>query len=455
MEKDTIIAISTPLGFGGLGIIRLSGTKAQKILKRIFIPKSKHKEIPYRTPVLGDLYNFEKKERFEIAYATYFPGPHSYTGEDIVEISSHGSPVVLEEIIRLGIIAGARLAEPGEFTKRAFINGKIDILQAEAIDTIIHASSIKQAKISFHQLEGSLSLKFESIRQGIIKLLSEVEADIEFPDEELRTSPKSINKNLQQLIIQVSKLSASYDLGKIFTEGFSLAIAGRTNVGKSTLFNVLLEQNRAIVTPHPGTTRDYLREPMKIKEIYFSLIDTAGLIKTTHPVEKEGIKRGKKILENVDGIIIVLDASQKANKEDFLFLDKFSYKKKIIVFNKIDLPIIMDLEKIRSKNPDSSWLEISALKKINIEKLKDLIYKDFIPKFRENEEIVFHLRQKLILEEIEKALIHGKQMLQDGYSAEIYVEEIRKTLTLIGKLTGEISTEEILENIFSRFCVGK
>ena len=455
MEKDTIIAISTPLGFGGLGIIRLSGTNALKILKRIFIPKSKHKEIPYRTPVLGDLFNFEKKERFERAYATYFPGPHSYTGEDVAEISSHGSPVVLEEIIRLGIIAGARLAEPGEFTKRAYLNGKIDLLQAEAIDTIIHASSIKQAKISFHQLEGSLSHKFESIRQGIIKLLSEIEADIEFPDEALQTSQRSISKNLQQLIIQVSKLSASYDLGKIYTEGFSLAIAGRTNVGKSTLFNVLLEQNRAIVTPHPGTTRDYLREPMKIKDIYFSLIDTAGLIKTTHPVEKEGIKRGKKILENVDGILIVLDTSQKANKEDFLFLDKFSHKKKVIVFNKTDLPIIMDLEKIKSRIPDSSWVEISALKKINIEKLKDLIYTTFIPKFRENEEIVFHLRQKLILAEIEKALIKGKQMLQDGYSSEIYVEELRKILPLIGELTGEISTEEILENIFSRFCVGK
>ena len=455
MEKDTIIAISTPLGYGGLGIIRLSGNNALKILKRIFFPKSKNKEIPSRTPVLGDLYNFKQKDRFEIAYATYFPGPHSYTGEDIVEISAHGSPVVLEEIIRLGIMAGARLAQPGEFTLRAYLNGKLDILQAEAINTIIHATSIKQARLSFHQMEGSLSLKFQDIRQGIIRLISEIEAGIEFPDEELRTSQKSINKSLQKLILQVSKLTASYNLGRIFTEGFSLAVAGRTNVGKSTLFNALLEKNRAIVTPHPGTTRDYLREQMKIKDIYFSLIDTAGMIKTSDPIEKEGIKRGKKILENVDGIIIVLDTSQKADKEDLLFLDKFPHKKKILVFNKMDLSRGMDLEKIRIKSPDSPWIEISALKKINIEKLKYLIYETYIPAFRENEEIVFHLRQKLILEEIEKALIEGKQMLQDGYSAEIFVEEIRKTLPLIGHLTGEINTEEILENIFSRFCVGK
>ena len=455
MEKDTIIAISTPLGYGGLGIIRLSGNNSLRTLKRIFIPKSKNKEIPRRTPILGNVYNFNQKKCFEIAYATYFPGPHSYTGEDIVEISAHGSPVVLEEIIRLGIMAGARLARPGEFTLRAYLNGKFDILQAEAINTIIHATSIKQARISFHQMEGSLSLKFKDIRQGIVRLLSEIEADIEFPDEDLRISKKSLNNNLQKLIFKVSRLKASYNLGKILTEGFSLAIAGRTNVGKSTLFNALLEKNRAIVTPHPGTTRDYLSEQIKIKDINFSLIDTAGLIKTSHPIEREGIKRGKKILEKVDGIVFVLDTSQKADKEDFLFLDKFSYKKKILVFNKTDLPGGMDLEKIRIKNPDLPWIEISALKKINIEKLKDLIYTTFIPEFRENEEIVFHLRQKLMLEEIENALIKGRQMLKNGVFAEIYVEEIRKTLPLIGQLTGEIHTEEILNNIFSRFCVGK
>lgn len=455
MEKDTIIAISTPLGYGGLGIIRLSGNNSLRTLKRIFIPKSKNKEIPRRTPILGNVYNFNQKKRFEIAYATYFPGPHSYTGEDIVEISAHGSPVVLEEIIRLGIMAGARLARPGEFTLRAYLNGKFDILQAEAINIIIHATSIKQARISFHQMEGSLSLKFKDIRQGIVRLLSEIEADIEFPDEDLRISKKSLNNNLQKLIFKVSRLKASYNLGKILTEGFSLAIAGRTNVGKSTLFNALLEKNRAIVTPHPGTTRDYLSEQIKIKDINFSLIDTAGLIKTSHPIEREGIKRGKKILEKVDGIVFVLDTSQKADKEDFLFLDKFSYKKKILVFNKTDLPGGMDLEKIRIKNPDLPWIEISALKKINIEKLKDLIYTTFIPEFRENEEIVFHLRQKLMLEEIENALIKGRQMLKNGVFAEIYVEEIRKTLPLIGQLTGEIHTEEILNNIFSRFCVGK
>jgi tRNA modification GTPase len=455
MEKDTIIAISTPLGYGGLGIVRLSGKKALTILKKIFIPKSKNKNIPIRTPVLGNIYDFNQKECFEKAYSTYFPCPHSYTGEDMIEISSHGSPVVMEEILRLGIMAGARLAQPGEFTKRAYLNGKLDMIQAEAVNTIIHSTSIKQARLSFHQIEGSLSKKLMGLRQGIVQLLSQIEADIEFPDEDLRVSQKSITKTLEKLSGQIVTLSASYNIGKILNEGLSLAIAGKTNVGKSTLFNTLLGKDRAIVTPHPGTTRDYLREQIQIKDINISLIDTAGIIKTSHPIEKEGIKKGKKIIENVDGVLIVLDSSKKADTEDFSFLDKFSSKKKIIIFNKSDLPRVADTEKIKNKTIGSPSIEISALKKLNIDKLKDLIFTNFIPEFPESEEIIFHLRQKLILEEIEKALIEGQYLLQNGYSAEIYVEEIRKTLPLIGQLTGEIHTEEILENIFSRFCVGK
>lgn len=455
MEKDTIIAISTPLGYGGLGIVRLSGNRALNILKKIFIPKSEKKSIPLRSPVLGNIYDFSQKECFEKAYSIYFPGPHSYTGEDIIEISAHGSPVILEEILRLGILAGARLALPGEFTKRAYLNGKLDIIQAEAVNTIIHSTSIKQAKLSFHQIEGSLSKRLKGLRQGVIQLLSRIEAGIEFPEEDLRISQKSIKKTLDKLSLQISKLITSYNIGKILSEGLSLAIAGKTNVGKSTLFNTLLEKNRAIVTPHPGTTRDYLREQIKIKDIYISLVDTAGIIKTSHPVEKEGIKRGKKIIENVDGVLIVLDSSQKADVKDFSFLDKFSNKKKIIIFNKSDLPRSMNLAKIRNKTGGSPTIELSALKKLNIDRLKDLIYTTFIPEFQENEEIIFHLRQKIVLEEIEKALIKAKQLHQDGYSAEIYIEEIRKTLPLIGQLTGEIHTEEILDNIFSRFCVGK
>lgn len=255
MLEDTIIAISTPFGYGGLGIVRLSGKKSLLITKKIFKSKKKNIKIQPHRSILGNLYHFEQKEFFEEAYMTYFPKPYTYTREDMVEITCHGSPVILEETIRLGIKAGARHANPGEFTLRAYLRGRIDIIQAEAVNDIIQASSYKQVKISFNQLEGSLSKKITSLRNQIIHLLSQIEAGIEFPDEGLRISAKQISYTMKKTIHSTKKLIESYDLGKTLTESITLAITGRTNVGKSTLFNSLLEKDRAIVTPFPGTDR--------------------------------------------------------------------------------------------------------------------------------------------------------------------------------------------------------
>ena len=293
MLEDTIIAISTPLGYGGLGIVRLSGKKSLPIAKKLFKSKKKKDQIPPRHPILGNLYHFEQKEFFEEAYLTYIPSPHTYTREDMVEISCHGSPVILEEVVRLGIKAGARHARPGEFTLRAYQRGRIDILQAEAINDIIQAPSYRQVKISFGQLGGSLSKKIASLRHQIIHLLSQIEASIEFPEEGLRISAKQISKTMEKAIHSLTKLVESYNLGKTLSEGLTLAIAGRKNVGKSTLFNSLLQKKRAIVTPYPGTTRDYLCDKLNINSSIFTLVDMAGFGSPLHPAEKEGIKRAK------------------------------------------------------------------------------------------------------------------------------------------------------------------
>jgi len=293
MDEETIIAISTPLGYGGLGIVRLSGKKSLSIAKKIFEPKKHSAKIQPRRPILGQLYDFEKGDFFEEAYLTYFPQPHSYTREDIVEISCHGSPLILEEVVRLGIKAGARHASPGEFTLRAYLSGRIDLLQAEAVNDIVQASSLKQAKISFKQLEGSLSRKITSLRKNIIHLFSQIEAIIEFPDEGLRISPKMILKTIDHSIEGLKRLIESYNLGKALSEGLTLAITGRPNVGKSTLFNSLLEKERAIVTPYPGTTRDYLLESIKIKDSLFTLIDMAGMAIPSHPRKRRNQKRKK------------------------------------------------------------------------------------------------------------------------------------------------------------------
>ncbi|MGB2764482.1 MAG: tRNA uridine-5-carboxymethylaminomethyl(34) synthesis GTPase MnmE [Candidatus Aminicenantaceae bacterium] len=455
MLEDTIIAISTPFGSGGLGIVRLSGKKSLLIAKKIFKPKKTKAKIPPLHPILGYLFNPEQKECFDKAYLTYFPSPHTYTREDLVEISCHGSPVILEELVRLGIKAGARHANPGEFTLRAYLNGRIDIIQAEAINDIIQAASYKQAKISFKQLEGSLSKKISTLRNQIIHLLSQIEASIEFPEEGLRISSKQTLKTMESVILTIKKLIGSYHLGKILSEGLTLAITGSSNVGKSTLFNKLLEKERAIVTPYPGTTRDYLKEKIKIKNSVFNLIDMAGLDTPVHPADKEGIQIGKKLASRAEGVLLLFDGSRRETLTDYRLLKKFKDKNTILLFNKIDLPQKMNKKKLKGQDKNLQTLEISALKGTNLEKLKEKIYEFFVPDQKQGEEVILHLRQKLLLEEILGYLIKGHLCLKEGFPEEVYVEEIRKAIPLIGQLTGEIRADDIIKDIFSRFCVGK
>lgn len=456
MLEDTIIAISTPAGCGGLGIVRLSGDKAVPIAKRIFkLRKKTWREILPQNLVLGDVYNYETKEFIDEGYFAYFPEPHSYTREDLVEIICHGSPVVLEEVVRLGIKAGARHAHPGEFTLRAYLRGRIDVLQAEAVNDLIMAASLKQAKISFGQVRGRLSKRIDSLRGQIIHLLSKVEASIEFPEEGLGLSNKQIAKSLESVISTIKRLIASYERGRTLTEGLTLAIVGKANVGKSTLFNALLDEDRAIVSPYRGTTRDYLRERVKIKDSLFHLIDMAGLERPSHPVEKEGIKRGEELAARADGILLLLDSSRPESQADLNLIRKFKNKKAILLFNKSDLPQKIDKARCRDTNSDNPWLEISALKGTNLDRLKEMIHDAFVPTESAEEEVILHLRQKLLLEQTVDALNTALNLLKQGHSEEVCAEEIRRGLPFIGQLTGEIKVDEVIDNIFSRFCVGK
>jgi tRNA modification GTPase len=453
--EDTIIAVSTAPGYGGLGVVRLSGNEALAIAKNIFKPKRGSKKISPFRPRLGYIFDKESKETFETAYLTYFPSPQTYTKEDVVELSCHGSPVILEEVVRLGVKSGARHADPGEFTLRAYLNGRIDILQAEAIDDMIRAPSLIQAKISFSQTEGRLSKKIASLRKNLIHLLSQIEASIEFPDEGLKISAKSIAKTIDKSKQTVQNLIQSYDFGRTLAEGLTLAITGRTNVGKSTLFNALLDKDRAIVTPYPGTTRDYLREQVKINDAVFTLVDMAGMDQTAHPVEKEGIKRGQALASEADGILLLLDSSQEVTPEDLSLIQEYKNKKSLLLVNKIDLPRRMSIKDIRERAPKTPLLEISALRGTNLDEAKKTIANIFIPEQDLSHDIILHLRQKLLLEDVKNALEKGTQLLEEGHSEDIYGEEIRKIIPIIGQLTGEIRSEDIMTDIFSRFCVGK
>ena len=455
MLEETIIAVSTPFGHGGLGVVRLSGGRALEIALQIFHPKRFRRRIPPRQSVLGQLCDPETGEPFETAMLIYYPGPHSYTTEDVIEISTHGSPVILEETVRLGTACGARPAHPGEFTLRAFLGGRVDILQAEAVNDLIRATSLNQAKISFSQMEGRLSKRIQKLRRIFIHILAQIEASIEFPDECLSLSSKTLTRSLTKSLDQIKRLIESYDLGKTLNEGTTLAIAGRTNAGKSTLFNALLQQDRAIVTPYPGTTRDAIREQVKIQDSVFTLVDTAGQDKTNHPIEQEGIQRSRRSAEQADGILLVLDLSRPANQDDLELVKEFRKRKTLVILNKSDLAPKLRREKITELAPLIPQLEVSALQGHHINELRQMLYTHFVPELEKTEEIILHQRQKLILEQIQEALAASQRLLEQGYSEEILAEEVRRVIPLLGQLTGEIHSDDVLEDIFSRFCIGK
>jgi tRNA modification GTPase len=454
--EDTIIAIATPPGFGGLGIVRISGPKALDVAGRIFEPKAKTKRpFPERQLVFGSVRDPEGGRALDEAFLTYFKGPRSYTREDVVELSAHGSPAVLECILRMGTKVGARPARAGEFTLRAYLNGRLDILQAEAVNDLIRALSLTQAKISARQLGGSLSRKVMKLRTRLVSLLSRVEAALEFPEEGLRTSPAADLKALALLKADVDRLVASYDAGRALAEGVTLAIVGKTNVGKSTLFNALLEEDRAIVTPFPGTTRDFLREELVLGGIVFHIVDMAGLGRASHPVERTGIAKGQKIAKDADGLLIVLDGSRPRTDEDVRLIRKYRSKKALIALNKTDLPQKLGARALGDLAGKTPVVEISALKGRNVDNLRRRIGEFFAPKTGREEEMILHARQKDLLESLSGALGRAHALLAAGHSQEICAEEIRAAIGHIGELTGEVRTEEVLREIFSRFCVGK
>ncbi len=455
MFDETIIAVSTPFGHGGLGVVRLSGSCALEIALQIFHPKRHQRSIPPRQSVLGQLCDPGTGEPFETAMLIYYPGPHSYTTEDVIEISTHGSPVILEEAVRLGTICGARPAHPGEFTLRAFLGGRVDILQAEAVNDLIRATSLPQAKISYSQMEGRLSARIKKLRRNIIHILAQIEVSIEFPDEALSLSSKTLARSLKKSLDQVNRLIGSYNLGKIIKEGLTLVITGRTNVGKSTLFNALLQQDRAIVTSFPGTTRDALREQITIHESLFTLVDTAGLDSTNHPVEQEGIQRSRKSAEQADGILLVFDRSHPASQADLDLIKEFRNRKTLVLLNKCDLPSKFGHENVKELAPHIPFLEVSALQGKHMTELRDRLNSHFAPELKKTEEIILHHRQKLILGQIQEALTASQRLMEQGYAEEILAEEVRRVIPLLGQLTGEIHSDDVLEDIFGRFCIGK
>jgi tRNA modification GTPase len=459
---DTIAAISTPLGEGGIGIVRLSGKDSIEIAEKIFYsPKNKSlkQQKPYsithgfiKEPLTG-------KEIDEVLIMV-MRSPYTYTREDVVEINCHGGIIPLRKTLEIVLKHGARLADPGEFTKRAFINGRIDLSQAEAVLDLVRSKTDESRRIAIEQLQGGLSEKITLLRDRLTDLCVNIEAYIDFPEDEIEPASKqTLLKSMDDIYIELQSLFKTYEEARFFREGLSTAIIGRPNVGKSSLLNALLKKNRAIVTHIPGTTRDVIEEYLNIKGLPLRIIDTAGIRDVQDIAEKEGVKRSLESIENADLIIAIFDRSEPLGEEDFEVIKKIKNKNIIFVLNKSDLPAAVDGNSFSSliSRLSSPVLNISATRGDGLEELKEKIFGSCLKDWKEEREgvVVSNLRHKISIEHAIASLNRAKSAFSDNQPLEILALELRDSLDRLGEIVGFVTTEDILNRIFNDFCIGK
>jgi tRNA modification GTPase len=453
-DADTISALSTPAGEGGIGIVRMSGQKARHILTRIFKPWAAKSSLLPRRLYLGRIVDPQSMQAIDEVLAVYLNKPHTYTREEMVEIHCHGGFAVQQAIVRLTLREGARLAEPGEFTKRAFLNGRIDLLQAESVLDIIESETEEELSRAMDSLSGQLSRKLEALNGSLRSLLAEIEAYLDFPDEELVLSSSGTEVEIDSIVQELSRLIVSYYEGRGVREGFEVLILGRTNVGKSSLLNALLLQERAIVTPLPGTTRDLIEETIHIKGIKVRLVDTAGLRQPGDVIEEEGIERVKQKIPGADLILWILDASQVYTGEDDSAYKAIQNKSVIAVLNKTDLPQKIHAATLPSEN--LATVETSATKGEGIESLKEHMYESLMGKgHKRGVVLITHARHRDALERARSALQRSLECIRAEEPKEFVAFEVREAMQAMGDITGETRPEAILDEIFSRFCIGK
>ncbi len=450
---DTIVAISTPLGESGIGIVRLSGPRAVRIAEAIFQPArgaTLLSQATTHTIHYGHIVS-DGKRVDEVLVSVMHP-PHTYTREEIVEINCHGGIVATHAVLDLVLAHGARLAERGEFTKRAFLNGRISLDQAKAVADVVSAKTKLGLEAAIDQLGGRFSRAIAVIREDLAALLAEIEVEIDFPDVDAETA--ALLPRLLALLDQVHRLIAQGEQGRVVREGLTVAIIGRPNVGKSTLLNALLSEERAIVTEIPGTTRDTVEEAAVIKGIPVRLIDTAGLREPTDPVEAEGVKRAEDAVVRADLLLLVLDRSALLTAEDRNLLARDWDRPIFLVLNKSDLPRRLEPLGERSENPT---YEISAKERIGIEKLTkgllDNLVGGNLP--TRNTVLLLDTWERDLLRRVDTSLTHAGNAVRDGLSLDMIGEELRNAYTITGELQGIDVSEEVLDQLFRRFCVGK
>ncbi len=458
ITEDTIAALATPPGEGGIAVIRLSGAKSLRIARRLYVNGKREKQEKFEDRYLHYGYILDKDQNtVDEVLLVYMKAPKTYTREDVVEIHCHGGMIPVQKIITLTLEEGARLAQPGEFTKRAFLNGRVDLAQAEAVMDLISSKSEDAAKASLNQMGGSLSRKIKALRDDLLDLMASIEVTVDYPEEDIEEMLRaSIEKRLKEAKRECLHLLETADQGRLIREGLKVVIIGKPNVGKSSLLNALLRENRAIVTDIPGTTRDVIEDYVNIKGVLVQILDTAGIRETMDQVEKIGVEKSRELTRDADLILLLLDASNSLEEEDRKILQWLDNKRVLILLNKADKPSIIEEEEIRSL-ADSSIIWTSMIVGTGLDEVEDYIY-DMVysgstgPK---NPAMVTNNRHK-------EALIRGQKHIEEALKAmdaymplDIVTIDVRDAWEALGEITGESLTENLVDKIFMEFCLGK
>lgn len=456
---DTIAAIATPVGAGGIGIIKISGPRAEDVVRNIFRPRNPIVYFQSHYLYYGHIVDPANGEVIDEVLLSLMRRPHTYTREDVAEINCHSGYIILQRILSVVLGCGARLAEPGEFTKRAFLNGRIDLTQAEAVMESIAARTRHGLKLATGQLRGGLAERVNTIKNGLLDALAVLEVAIDFSEEdvEIVEAEKLASRLEGGAVKPIQALLTSYEQGRVYREGVRVAIMGRPNVGKSSLLNALLEEERAIVTAIPGTTRDIIEELLNMQGIPVKIIDTAGLREARDEIEGIGIKLTRKRIAEADLLLFVIDGSVELSPEDYEIYKDIQGRAFVVVVNKMDMGIKLDRERLYEYFAPRDLVVISALQGTNLEKLKEAVFGAVVGGAADipDTAIIPNARQYALLAQALPLLCQARENLIKGVTPDIVAIDIQEALECLGEITGQTTPEDVLDRIFSQFCIGK